>query len=474
MYTPTFKIAAFGLIFAIHASPLKAQSVDLDEAALRNIVERSYQYVAMYNVNNKGALQPGNPLGGEGWNRVFANTELADHTVTAIARPNNDTLYSGAYIDVTKEPMVMEIPAFDSNYVSLMVTGYDHYVNVPMTTRSGDFKRPETMLFYSTRTPGYYGEAVEGVDRIMEVTGDFVSAVFRVMPHANDPQRRERNFAAMQSITLTPLSVFKAGKIGVARKAVDLAEETSRFPAFGESDFDTFETNFLEVMQFVFNHTTFSDADPLDQGLITTFEPLGIEPGKPWKLDTAARIDGAALRSVAEIVAEEKLAAALDPEFSSANLTEVFKPKGEMELSNLVLQSVLGPIGLPAAEAVYPYIGAAEGTLNALHDYEIVMAPDEMPPAMAFWSLTLYESERGFFIPNDRFKYSVGENAGYKLDENGGIRVVIAAEQPEGVPEENWLPIARGDYDMDVTLRIYAPDLEAFAEWSPPIAQRID
>lgn len=474
MCTPTFKITAFGLIFTVFTSPLSAESVDLDEAALRNIVERSYQYVAMYNVNNKGALQPGNPLGGEGWNQVFANTELADHTVTAIARPNNDTLYSGAYIDVTKEPMVMEIPAFDSTYVSLMVTGYDHYVNVPMTTRSGDFKRPETMLFYSARTPGYSGEAVEGVDRTMEVTGDFVSAVFRVMPHANDPQRRERNFAAMQSITLTPLSAFKAGNIGVADKEVDLAEETARFPTLGESDFDTFETNFLEVMQFVFNHTTFSESDSIDQELIATFEPFGIEPGKTWNPETAASIDGAALRAVAEVVAEEKLAAALDPEFSSTNLTEVFKPKGEMELSNLVLQSVLGPIGLPAAEAVYPYIGAAEGTLNALNDYEIVMAPDEMPPATAFWSLTLYESERGFFIPNDRFKYSVGENTGYKLDEDGGIRVVIAAEQPEGVPEENWLPIARGDYDMDVTLRIYAPDLEAFAEWSPPVAQKLD
>lgn len=451
-----------------------AQTTKLDEAALRNLVERSYQYVAMYNVNNKGALQPGNPLGGEGWNRVFANTELADHTVTAIARPNNDTLYSGAYIDVTEEPMILEIPAFDSTYVSLMVTGYDHYVNVPMTTRLGDFKRPERMLFYSERTPGYSGKEVEGVDRIMEVTGDFVSAVFRVMPHANDPDRRERNFTAMQSITLTPLSAFRAGSTGVTNETVDLAEETARFPALGETDFDTFETNFLEVMQFVFNHTTFSDADPLDQGLIATFAPLGVEPSKPWSPDTAVRIDGTALRSVAEMVANEKLAAALDPEFSSANLTEVFKPKGEMELSNLVLQSVLGPIGLPAAEAVYPYIGATEGTLNAQNDYEIVMAPDAMPPATAFWSLTLYESERGFFIPNDRFKYSVGENAGYKLDKDGGIRVVIAAEQPDGVPEENWLPITRGDYDMDVTLRIYAPDLEAFARWSPPVAQELD
>ena len=102
--------------------------------------------------------------------------------------------------------------------------------------------------------------------------------------------------------------------------------------------------------------------------------------------------------------------------------------------------------------------------MNAMHDYEIVMTAEELPPVNAFWSATLYENETGFFIPNDRFKYSVGENAGFKLDEDGGIRIVIAAEQPEGVPEENWLPINRADMDLDIIMRLYAPDLKTLRE----------
>ncbi len=47
-----------------------------------------------------------------------------------------------------------------------------------------------------------------------------------------------------------------------------------------------------------------------------------------------------------------------------------------------------------------------------------------------------------------------------KLNEQGGIDVYIAAQQPEGIPEENWLPINRKDDNMDIVLRIYAPDLE--------------
>ncbi len=96
-----------------------------------------------------------------------------------------------------------------------------------------------------------------------------------------------------------------------------------------------------------------------------------------------------------------------------------------------------------------------------------------MPPAMAFWSATLYDTENGYFIPNERKKYSVGENGGMKLDADGGIAIYISAEQPENVPEENWLPVNRGDYGIDIIMRLYAPDLERYQNWTAPKAQII-
>jgi len=99
------------------------------------------------------------------------------------------------------------------------------------------------------------------------------------------------------------------------------------------------------------------------------------------------------------------------------------------------------------------------------------MGKDKMPPAQAFWSLTLYDTANGFFIPNDRKKYSVGENAGMKLNDDGGIEIYVAAEKPEGVPEENWLPINRKDENMDIILRIYIPDMEKFKAWKVPQAE---
>ena len=101
------------------------------------------------------------------------------------------------------------------------------------------------------------------------------------------------------------------------------------------------------------------------------------------------------------------------------------------------------------------------------------MKADELPPATAFWSVTLYDTENGFFIPNDRKKYSVGENAGYQLDGDGGIEIHIAAERPDGVPEDNWLPINRQDEALDLVMRIYAPDLERLATWEAPKAEKL-
>ena len=349
----------------------------------------------------------------------------------------------------------------------------------------GDFERAENVLFYSARTPGYSGKPIDGIDRVIEVSGDFVSAVIRVMPHAAEPERLQRNVAAMKSISLEPLSAFLGAVDAdpdflpwdsppVVGRNLTLKEDLARFPEFG-SDFEIFEDRLLEVMQFVFNHTTFDPENELDAALLAIYEPLGVVPGKTHDPESVAELDGAAVRAMAEQVAAEALANMADPDFVAANILKLFQPKGEMELEFLTFQSVVGPIGQPASEAVYPAISTADGArMNAKFDYEIVMAPEDMPPANAFWSTTLYDTANGFFIPNDRFKYSVGENAGFKLDEDGGIRIVIAAEKPEGVPEENWLPINRGDIDIDVIMRLYSPDLDRFVKWTPPVARKLN
>jgi hypothetical protein len=437
------------------------QDIKLNDEQVENIVRRSYQYVAMYNVNNKFAYVQG------GWNTVDPDTELKDHTMREIARPNNDTLYIGCMLDLRKDPVILEMPAFDSKYASLMITGYDHYVNVPIATRLGDFKKPEKILLYTARTEGYNGQPIEGVDRIFEATGDFVSAVFRIMPHANDPERFERIVEQMQLVKAVTMSEYQGGQA----KPIDDIE----FPPVGKTNADVYENNLLEVIQFVFNHTTFDPDDEIDQGVLAAMKPLGIEPGKAFDASKVAKIDGKRFRNIAQEVEKVEFARTQDPAVTKEHGMSLFQPKGQIPLHILVMQSVVGPIGLPAAEAMYRPVVTNDGQpMNAQNDYVICMTKDQLPPAEAFWSLTLYDMKNGFFIPNDRKKYSVGENAGMKLNEDGDIEIYVAAEKPEDVPEENWLPINRKDENIDIVLRAYVPDLEEMKTWEAPKAEKIN
>ncbi|UCF65922.1 MAG: DUF1214 domain-containing protein [bacterium] len=419
----------------------------------------------MYNVNNKFALaEKGMSTGG--YNAGLRNTQLLDHTVKAIARPNNDVLYQMAMLDLRKDAAVFTFPAFESKYVSLMATGYDHYVNIPLSTTNGDFKKPITVLFYTRRTENYQGEPIEGVNKIFEMTGDFISLVLRVMPHANEPDRFNRIVGQINNIKGISLNEFQ-GKAKLAEDSID-------FPKYGETDADIFENNLLEVMQFVFNHTTFDRSNELDQAILDTYKPLGIEPGKVYDPATALKIEGKRFREVSLRIKNEELAKMNNPELGKTILPNLFQTKDKMSLEPMLLQSVVGPIGLPMKEAMYPPVVSSDGNpLNALNDYVISMTEEELPPANGFWSLTLYDTENGFFIPNDYKKYSVGENSGMKLNIDGGIKIYVSEVKPDGVPLENWLPINRKDQGIDIILRVYAPDLEKMKTWKAPLAEKM-
>jgi len=457
------KLFLFFLILLSSLGIGQGFAADLSDAEVDNIVRRSMQYVAMYNTNNNFAMQKGNPLGTGGWNKMFVPTGLADHTLTAIPRPNNDTLYLISMLDMRDDAVIIQFPAFDSKFVSLETSAYDHYVDIPLSTTKGDFKKPTTMLFYTERTKGYHGEPVKGVDKTLKMTGDFAIVFLRVAPHAAEPERMKRNLAAMKAQKLMTLSEF----LGKPRKPVSAVS----FPAFS-TDQAVFRNNLLGVMQFVFNHTTFDPDDPMDQQALSALKPLGVEPGKTFEPKRVAKIDGERFAKVAEGICAESLKIWNDPK-GNPYLTRLFQPKGKMSIEPMVMQSCVGPIGQPYDQAQYPGIGTADGQpINAQATYVIRMSKDQLPPARAFWSATLYDAKRGLFIPNDEHKYSVGENGGMKLDEKGGIEIFIAPTRPAGVPPENWLPSGGKDEQLDVIMRVYGPDIEAMKQWTAPKAEK--
>jgi hypothetical protein len=362
----------------------KAHAADLSSADADNLVKRSYQYVALYNTIFEWALNKKDPFYTGGFNNTFIAKGLIDATARDIPRPNNDTLYIVSALDLRADAVIVHYPAFSSRFVSLETSALDHYVNIPLATSKGDFKQPTNILYYSDRTEGYKGEPVKGVDKIMKMSGDFAVAFLRVMPEATDPVKLKANMAAIKKVKLQTLSEFQGKPARPVVKAV--------FPPYG-STFNTFGTDYLPVMQFVFNHISFDPKNEMDQAALAALKAVGVVPGKQYDPAKVPALDGKQLKATVEQTQKQELAIWSDPKKAGPFLTKLFQPKGHMDIDTMVLQSAIGPIGQPADQAMYPGVATGDGKpMNTQHDYVMRMTKDQLPPAIAFWSATLYDA----------------------------------------------------------------------------------
>ncbi|OUC77222.1 hypothetical protein CA982_18485 [Gordonia lacunae] len=122
----------------------------------------------------------------------------------------------------------------------------------------------------------------------------------------------------------------------------------------------------------------------------------------------------------------------------------------------------------PATEAVYPvcetdHLGRS---LTGAHNYSITFAPDDLPPAEHFWSLTMYH-RRGLLCDNVIGRHAITDRTpGLEVNDDGTLALLLQHARPSSAA--NWLPCPPGEFR--VMLRLYGPrDLS----WSPPAIVRV-
>ncbi|MFM8703223.1 MAG: DUF1214 domain-containing protein, partial [Planctomycetia bacterium] len=103
--------------------------------------------------------------------------------------------------------------------------------------------------------------------------------------------------------------------------------------------------------------------------------------------------------------------------------------------------------------------------------YQITFAPGALPPAGAFWSLTLYD-ERHALPPAAGGKGSVGSrDSGLRYGADGSLTIIVSRDAvtavANGDPSSNRLVPPDGVFSL--YLRIYGPDESALdGTWTPP------
>ncbi len=117
---------------------------------------------------------------------------------------------------------------------------------------------------------------------------------------------------------------------------------------------------------------------------------------------------------------------------------------------------------LPVREAAYFRAVAADGrtTFAADRPHVLRFGAGASPPAGAFWSLSLYEAledGRLFFAPNLLGRHAIGDRTpGLLTGPDGSLTIWIAGADPGGDRRANWLPAAGSRFAL--VLRAYNPD----------------
>lgn len=139
--------------------------------------------------------------------------------------------------------------------------------------------------------------------------------------------------------------------------------------------------------------------------------------------------------------------------------------------NNYFKRAVVAAGGLganPPEDAVYPILAVdSDGDpLLGERDYLMHFDAGQLPPADAFWSITMYDGE-GFQAANELNRFALGDRDPLRYGADGSLDLLLSHRDPGPDRRANWLPAPLGP--LGVTMRLYSPRPEALdGRWTPP------
>lgn len=367
----------------------------------------------------------------------------------AVVRPNFDTLYSSAWLDLTAGPVVVHAPDTDDRYYMLPMLDMwtDVFAN-PGKRTTGTGARDFVVV-----GPGYAGELPAG--DVIHAPTPWVWVIGRTQ--TNGPADYEAVHAVQDGYTVTPVAPTEHA----IDPSVDTTTEALRL-VNGLNAFDFFACA-CEAMLVNPPHAT-------DFSVLARIANLGIVPGRPFDASGLAAGERDEIQAGAD-AAKAAIAGNIPhlgvPSNGWATATESIGVYGNDYLKRATV--ALGGLGAnPPEDAVYPVLlGDADGEpIEGEQSYEVHFDADRLPPVDAFWSITMYDAE-GFQAANELDRFAIGDRDPLVYNADGSLDILIQHTNPGPDREANWLPAPNGP--LGITMRLYAPRPEVLnGGWSPP------
>jgi len=386
-----------------------------------------------------------------------------DHAVTA---PNADTLYTTAWIDVSKEPWVFGIPDMgDRYYLMPMLDGWTDVFQVPGKRTTGGKAQK-----YAITGPGWTGTLPEGVTEYKSPTG-MVWILGRIYC-TGTPDDYAKVHALQDKFSLVPLSSY--GKPytplpGEVDNALDgKTAVRDQVDAFGVNEYFTYLARLLKT-----NPPSTDDAP-----VLAKMAKVGIVSGQDFDPSKLGGFDKEAIKAV--------------PKLAQVKILEGFRKaavpvNGWMYLTNHIgvygtdylQRAFVTAIGLGAnrpQDAIYPTSEKdADGKeYDGTKNYVMHFDKGQFPPVNGFWSLTMYDKDM-FFVPNPLNRYTLSSRNKFVTNADGSVDLYIQSDSPGKAKEANWLPAPKARFIP--MLRLYWPKDASPSiidgTWKPPAVKLV-
>jgi hypothetical protein len=387
-----------------------------------------------------------------------------DANFRLIVRPNADTLYSTAWLDVSKEPMLLRAP--DSGGRFYLLQFMDAWTETfadpgKRTTGTGE-------KWFAVVGPGWTGTLPSGVVRLDAPT-NHVWLLGRTQ--TNGASDYDNVHAFQNDMRLVPLSQYPGGAApsgpppGGVQRASSGASPVIGVKAMTPT---TFFATFAQELKIDPPHAA-------DQEIVSGLARIGVVPGEdvdPSKLtsEQLQAINDGARAAAARI--EQFVAAAGVKKPGWTSFQGVVGRYG----TNYVARAATARIAIganPPEDAVYMSSEADSGgqSLRGSIAYKMHFDASQLPPVLAFWSVTAYD-ESGYFIANPINRYAIGDRDKLRFNPDGSLDLYIQNEDPGADRESNWLPVGAGPFNL--TIRLYWPtDAILNGTWHPPALARV-
>jgi hypothetical protein len=437
--------------------PLNENMLDAqaNSRRLQEIAERAYIFA--YPLVLIEATRVGQPV------NVFTHVPQFPRPDTRkVVRPNADTLYTIAWIDLAKEPILIHIPDSGGRFYLLqfMDAWSETFANPgKRTTGTGE-------IWFAFTGPGWTGELPDDVTRYDAPT-NIVWLLGRTQ--TNGVSDYDNVHAFQRGMRIMPLSTYPNGEQKLAStlafgKSGDVTPP-DRAKAMTPAEF---LTACARVMKANAPHCA-------DNSMVADLALIGIIPGEDFAPST---LTPEQLQAV-----NEGVHAGSAHVESFADRSHQVKPSWNTFIRNVgrygtdyISRAITARLALganPPEDAIYinTFTDKEGQPLNGSARYRMHFDSDQIPPVDAFWSMTAYDKD-GYFIANPLGRYAIGDRDPLKFNPDGSLDLEVESQNPGADRESNWLPSGEGPFNL--TMRLYSPK-EAILSgiWQPPSLDHI-